>query len=249
MGEENQQSAISGQPSAGSGLLDLAAPERSAVVRFREKKAIHVFRRLTMEDWLSFYSGMQHEELQTGALSKTSTRLHETIAALWEAVVLRVEGYKAGADWKERMPLAHKLAAVLVLRQVNAANSGNPFDLESDQRLITLEATWNSVFHGELVHVFKDPSQEDQLEWNRSISSFYRVRGSRGRESRIRFPVNFGKLCRLYDQLILEVRGYAFTGTIQTAMDALHKEVAIGALFQPVEQEPETALEAEIKAA
>jgi len=213
-------------------LLDLDCAERRATVRFAGRSATHIFRPLTLEDWLRYFTTLAVEYISTSDEMITQSHEQEAADALWQEAILRVEGYQ-GDDWKGRMPLSHKVAALAGLQQVLATDAGDPFDLAPDSRLVRLEAAWNGEIHEGLGHRFRLPSSEDARDYRRLNVSFIRSRGRRDQALRIKACVRLGELCRLYDALILETEGYS--GDYPKRPDPLHKMAAITALFEPPE--------------
>lgn len=214
--------------------LDLEVPERSAIVRFAGKEATHYFRPLTLADWLAYFTRLSTEFITSGEEMTSESDQGEASEALWNSAVLRVEGY-TGADWRERMPVSHKVAAVTALQQVLAIDAGNPFDLEPDSRTVHLEAAWNGAIFDELLHRFRLPNAQDQKDYRRLNVSFIRSRGRRDQNTtRIKACVRIGELCRLWDALSIGIEGYQGG---KFSMDPLHKMAAVAALFEPPESE------------
>ena len=222
-------------------VLDLAAPQRTVRLKFGSRTARHVFRRLRCEDWLEFVKAARTEMVFDRSGWTQESHADAASIALWNRAVLRVEGYKVGPkgtsdDWKQKMPAHHKIAAVGLLQEVAVVPSeddGNPdFDLEADRRTVTLEAAWNERVH-RLQHIFRLPGQEHTLRYRRTMAEFFRKSGQRQKKTtRVLVPARLTSLVALYDALILSTTGYT-NAHGPADMDALHKQAAVLALFEP----------------
>ena len=221
--------------------LDLAAPQRTVRLKFGSRTARHVFRRLRCEDWLEFIKAARTEMIFDRTGWTQESHADAACIALWNRAVLRVEGYKVGPkgtsdDWKEKMPAHHKIAAVGLLQEVAVVPSeddeNQDFDLEADRRTVTLEAAWNERVHKRLDHLFHIPRQQDVLEYRRTLAESYRQQRPRAGAIHVQFPPRLKQMVALYDRLIDEVRGYTGLNSPRD-MDALHKQAAVLALFEP----------------
>jgi hypothetical protein len=164
--------------------------------------------------------------------------LHEEMAAadvLWRRIILRVEGYEACEDWRDKIPLSHRRAAILPLTQVVSAaeregDPDAPFQLAVDR--IEVELLAAPDYEG-LAHVFRFPNPQDEMEFDRIRSAAVWVRGT----TRSAFPAKLAAYVKLYDRLIIEVRNYTLNGEIPSReqavqlMDAMHKQIALIGLF------------------
>ena len=220
--------------------LNLAALERTVRLKFGGKTARHIFRRLTFSDWWGFLKDSRSEMILQGDSWSHQSRTDEAAIALWDRAIVRVEGYRAGEDWKRKMPATHKIAAVGLLQEVAAVPSSeeDDLDLEADRRTVTLEVAWNGEVYPSLRHVFRVPEQEDTLSYRRLMAEFFRKSSRRESKSttRVVVPVRLSGLVKLYDRLIEEVEGY--TGfRAPREMDPLHKQAAVLALFEPPQEE------------
>ena len=219
-------------------LLDLSSPERIVRLKFGQRSALHVFRRLTLEDWLGYLKLCPTELVAEGDAWTPESNAPQAADWLWSRAVTRLEGYKAGEDWKQKMPLAHKLAAVTLLQEVYLSETHNdPFEIEAESRTVVLEAAWNLQRYENLVHRFRLPWQDEAYRYRRLTVQWYRQRGQRQQGMRIRMALALRPLCDLYDQLIEAAEGYAWpSGTdVRGTMDPLHKSAAISVVFEPPE--------------
>lgn len=144
--------------------------------------------------------------------------------------------------WHGKVPLFHKMAAIELLAQVFVAE---PEQLEGlycfdpQQMEVHLVAARGGEERDGLVHVLRRPTARQQKEFSRIVSTAIYVRGSRTGKSLL--PSRLRELSRFYDELLMDVRGYALNGAPATRqdalrhMDALHKQTAVSALFAPEE--------------
>ncbi len=234
------QGAGAGENVPKSSELNLAALERTVRLKFGGKTARHIFRRLTFSDWWGFLKDSRTEMILQGDSWSHESRTDEAAIALWDRAIVRVEGYRVGEDWKEKMPASHKIAAVGLLQEVVAVPSSeeDDLDLEADRRTVTLKAAWNGqVFH-RLQHIFRVPEQEQTLTYRRLMAEFFRKSSRRQSTTRVVVPVRLSGLVKLYDRLIEEAEGY--TGfRAPREMDPLHKQAAVLALFDSPQEESE----------
>lgn len=227
----------------------------------RPLRVTHFFRPPALEDWLAYDRALKltiREGLPAQAGADEASVFHsqaaEAAALLWQRTIRRAEGYgrKAGLataearpgappDWWELIPLEHKQQAVrgLALVEVEPARNDELYPLDLETREVRLRAHRNGRWSAGLTHCFRRPTTEDELAYRRILSELYVLRGS----GETRVPPRLGALVRLYDRLILRVEGYARQGvalegtapearaTLVAAMDALHKRVAMEALF------------------
>lgn len=242
MDQPNALTMPAPQP-ATDGLLDLSAPERSVRVREAGRVGRHIFRPLALSDWLRYLADLKTEFVYEEDSVLPVNRSEEAAVALWDGAVLRVEGYHCGDDWKERMPVGHKAAAVNLLQEVYVTESADPFDLQAEGHSVVLEAAWNESVYERLVHRFRLPAAAEELSFRRLQIRFYRMTGQRGGVTRVRVPAKLKELCQLYDAMILSTEGYAGFRSPKD-MDPLHKQAAVTALFTPPERSPAGETEA-----
>ena len=151
-------------------------------------------------------------------------------------------------DWQSKVPLLHKMAAVQLLAQVFPADTEETeaYHFNPDQVEVSLIAARGGHTFPDLVHILRRPTVRQQKEFSRIVSTALYVRGSRTEKSLL--PSRLREMTRFYDDLVVAVRGYSVHGKHAThddaihAMDALHKQTAIAALFNF--EEPDDAEEA-----
>ena len=213
---------------------------------------LHFLRPPGFEDWRDYERNLrgciESVESDGEEALRFDARSMEAAAALYDGIVRRTEGYRAGEAGNnvpaEKIPLGHKemvvrgLAAVAPAADVPVDADLPPaaFSLDSDTVEVALEASRNGSKHQNLVHVFRPPSAADTIEFSRVTSQALYVRGSKALKSIL--PSRLPGLVALYDKLIGQVRGYAVAGNpltdhaaIVKQMDPLHKKVAVQALF------------------
>jgi hypothetical protein len=235
-------------------LLRLDAAERSVAWRNSQgQRRIHVFQRITQDLWNGYFARMLFE---TDATSRT---IDLNSAALWlyGQAIQRVQGYVMKGDvdlctlpnWKERIPMGHRLQAVNLLASVSRSVDG-PTEIEPDCEIVSLDAAWNLADDGGmqkfvgLLHRFSIPTTEQMMRFSRETSRSLVVGGSRSGKTihAIRQKV----LLSLYDDLIQSVDGYEAgglplrEGALKIEMDAFHKIAAAGALFSNAGEEEQT---------
>jgi hypothetical protein len=140
-------------------------------------------------------------------------------------------------EWKSKVPLVHKMAAVILLAQVSvtASEETETYHFDPDQTEISLDAARGGREYSGLVHTLKRPTVRQQKEFSRVVSTALYVRGSRTEKSLL--PSRLREMTRFYDELVVGAHGYSANGAEATRedaikyMDALHKQTAISALF------------------
>ena len=144
--------------------------------------------------------------------------------------------------WREKVPLFHKMAAIELLAQVFVAGPEQvegSYYFDPQQMDVHLVAARDGQEYNGLVHMLRRPTARQQKEFSRTVSTAIYVRGSRTGKSLL--PSRLRELARFYDELLLEVSGYALNGAPAARedalryMDALHKQTAVSALFTPEE--------------
>ncbi len=153
-------------------------------------------------------------------------------------------------EWREKVDVLHKIAAVRLLAQVypeelpepepgeagdEGLDAAKQYCFDPDRVEVRLVAARGGAECDGLVHVLRRPTAREQKEFSRVASSALYVRGSRAEKSLL--PSRLREFVRFYDSLIQEVRGYTAQGLSATRddavhhMDALHKQTAVSALF------------------
>lgn len=215
--------------------FQLRPPEIPASITFREggrkHRVTHFFRPPEFPDWLEYERLLNSSVEVAGGYTRFDQARADASEALWDRVILRVDGYcirssdvpRSESDegsafselpdaypeaWKEKVPLLHKMAAVALLAQVTTANSENleTYSFDPDQTEVPLEAARGGRKYQGLVHVLKRPTVRQQKEFSRVVSSALYVRGSRTEKSLL--PSRLKELVKFYDELILEAKGY-----------------------------------------
>jgi len=204
----------------------------------------YYFRRLTDKDWATYYAGIINRTLQTDGHRERVYEAEAASIALVESTLTRVEGFGdvAAVDhWQAAIPLRHRTALGMVLRNVGASanlvKEAAPFGTEE----VTLAAVWpldgKSFLYDGLIHRFKHISP-DQLKRFNYESARVRVEGD-GENAVSSYPSRQLIAMRLYDDLIESVDGYAISGhalkgveAIRAEMDGAHKAAAVLQLFE-----------------
>ncbi len=240
-------------------LFELAPEEIEVCLRLARNgerfQLLHFVRPPAFEDWLDYERNLrgciESVESEGEEALRFDARTLEAAASLYDRIIRRTEGYRAGektiAVPVEKIPLDHKEMVVRGLANVAPAavppsSQAEPdlppaaFSLDSEAIEVTLEAGRNGNTHRNLVHVFRPPTAAETIEFSRVSSHALYVRGSKTLKSIL--PSRLPGLVALYDKLIEQVRGYAVDGApvtdravIAKQMDPLHKKVALQNLF------------------
>lgn len=246
---ETAQQQTSSAPGTGeksfAPAFDLGLEESSVTLNVNGLKLTHVFRPAT------------HQELaahQDAIVLRTKTRDGKTIEsefdtteadyALWQALVVRVEGYQTRAlgdiaqldQWKSKVPAAHQLSAVQALYRLEVAPAGEAPRYFDEALTVALTVIQNRK-QIRVEHHFRDATTSELKEWRR-IHAAPREVNRRGFIVSD-YGVKLGELTKLYDALIQSVSGYGFKGNVittaedaQAIMDPIHKKVAITEAFR-----------------
>lgn len=221
----------------------------------------HVFRLPTFEDWVSYNEGTMQVGLSKGRDTvEVSDVLQERDAALWEDLIIRTEGYVVSGkplmdleDWKERIPLPHKLQAVSGFFIFDRSDvpedasliSEETFDLEDSSTSLRFAVIQNFK-KMDIVFYMKTPGTKDHLRFSRITSKMQLVRTKKRGESAIKVPTNLRPFVELFDKLVEKVEGFIFEKKDlmeqkdwQAKLDAFHKRGVVQELFtaQSLEEE------------
>lgn len=236
---------------ADKNLLPLDVPER--VIAFRDERGEmreHVFAppRAKLAEVRAFFQQAHDELLRSGRKPKDGRDLAQPRRALYRALILRTNYKLTGGrplaelpGWIERLPLAHRLAAVNLLTGITRAERAAEIDPEFD--LVELDADWNGATFGAttsfsgLLHRFAPFTEEDLHEFQQRTTRVTQVKGSR--EERFLQAAPEKVMLDFYDQKIHAVEGYAVGGQpladaeqVRAWMDPFHKITALSPLVR-----------------
>ena len=221
----------------------------------------HVFRVPALEDWVDYHKGASQLGLSKGkdTIEMSNVR-QERDQALWERLIVKVEGYlwKGKAiteqkDWKERIPLGHKLEAISGfllsgredVPEEAALIEATGFDLAEGGIEMKFAIFQNGVTERVVFH-FSAPEASDYLRHTRLTSKMQLQRTKQRNVSAIRVPTDIRPFVELFDKLIQKVEGYVFEGkdVMEVAdwkdkIDALQKRMAVQEVFTVSLQEDE----------
>jgi hypothetical protein len=228
-------------------LLPLDTP-RQIALKSPQNTYVYHFRRLHDADWRRYFGAIVNQTVQIDGRRERVFESETASAQLVYAALTRVEGYGdlAGlTDWKLALPLRHRLAAGLVLRNVGALARPQELAPLSELDEVTLDAVWptdgTSTLYGGLVHRFRHISAEQLKRFNYE-SARVQVRGD-GENAVSVYPARQLIAMSLYDELIESVEGYSVSGAplegveaIRQEMDGAHKAAAILQLFDGSEE-------------
>jgi len=167
-------------------------------------------------------------------------------------LILRVGGYKyKGEDvmslenWKDLIPLPHKLEAVRGFTSVwqpdvqteDSLITVDSLDLAEDTQEISLVVLQNGEEH-QLMFKFTAPESEDFVRYNRATSKMQFVKTKQRNVQAIRVPLDITPYIKLFDKLCVSVEGYVYNGedlmkqsNWKDLVDAYHKRIAVSTLF------------------
>jgi hypothetical protein len=221
--------------------LDLDKPRQ---VSLKTKNGTYLWhlRRVSCADWQKFFTSIINQTLQIDGEREQVIESEAAMIELVDRVVDSVEGYgdvSAVPNWKAALPLNHRAAVGLVLRNV-AVEARPDAPQICDLVEISLGATWptdgKSLMFSGLLHRFRHPSS-DQLKRFKFESSRVKVQGT-AENGRSIFPSRQAIAMKMYDDLIESVDGYSIGGqplsgveAICREMDGAHKAAAALALF------------------
>ena len=229
-------------------FIDLAQP-RTIVIRQGARTYRFTVGPIAESRWFKYFDGI------------TSTAERDG-----KSVVQRVDASSAGLELadaviieSESKTLAHRLAVANVLTSAYAVSEDVPEAHAAGSEAIRLHAVWSAGDgdamrrYKNLVHFFDSPTAEQYRRFKREDSRAQIISGSRKGVT-----VYHGAqktLAALYDELILNVAGYAVNGTalggsddagrdqIRRHMDTYHKVAAAVQLFAPANVEIEDEID------
>lgn len=222
--------------------IDLGAP-RVIAIRHGQQIFEYTLPPIAHELWLKYFDGIVSTAEREG-----------------KEIVQHVDASSAGLELVEkllptdgtaRIPMAHKLAIVNVLTSAYVPDG----DMRGFGE-IPLVAIWSAGEnktmrrHKNLLHVFEEPTAEQNRRYRRDDSRSQIIGGSRKGTTVYRGAQR--TLAALYDELVVSVAGYAFNGValegrdqIARCMDTFHKVAAMVQLFAPASVEIEDEVEDE----
>lgn len=228
-------------------LFPLAVEELTASMKLQGRELLHRFDPIRFEDWAEFermnYVVSESDDKEVTAEDFTV----EAVEWLWGKAIRAIEGYgeQLPTDWRERLPIQHKEAAIGLLAQVAVDEDAEPHFFGAD-RVVVLEAARNGVVHKGLRHCFLHPKTSDVKAARRALlrESAVRVGGVRGsggsRKSQSVVRSSLERIAAVYDELIVRVEGYESgdgpldlvgdASKVARLMDPLHKKTALRAL-------------------
>lgn len=244
------------QQQATQPLFDLGVEESHVTLNVNGLKLTHVFRPATTQELTAHQDAIVlRTKTRDGKTIESEFDTTEADYALWQALIVRVEGYihsRLGDlgkldKWREMVPPAHQLSAVQALYRIEAADrppldkGGLQGGLSSggffDQALTVALTAIQNRKQIRVEHHFRDATTSELKEWRR-IHAAPREINKRGFIVSD-YGVKLGDMVKLYDTMIVSVSGYAFKGAvIQTTedaraiVDAIHKKVAITEAFR-----------------
>lgn len=240
--------------------FDLAA-NRIILLEDRNRVYALTCRRITEEDWRSYFSSIVVTAEQEGKSRINTIDVSSPRLALAESVLTGATGYKVadGSEltqipgWQKKIPLAHRLRLGETVADVRPSQQDEEFTIYPEGEVVLLDATFSAVPTADeyglvylamrrligLKHVLRTPTEEQHRRYTREASRSKVVGGSRTGKTIYQGAQLL--LAQLYDDLIVSVEGYSVGETPLTVdraaivreMDMLHKVIAAQELFQP----------------
>lgn len=233
-----------GTPEQGSNLenlLPLDRPELEVQVVTGQIVLLHVFRRITQADWEVFFGCGAETDGDDEAEGMDVKAL-----TLYRRAILRVEGYGTESgrspetlpDWPECIPREDRLAAIYLLHKVFWRFVPISFTIEKNS--VSFEIMSSDGNPGAMsryfsvAHHFRPPTGKHRERF--LLARGYGPGAMHGDAGESAIP----GLVSLYDELIEGISGYSVSGCelcsreeIAREMDAYHKLIAVGVLFEP----------------
>jgi hypothetical protein len=229
--------------------LPLDAP-RMVELKDRNQDFRLFFRPITAADWKKFFESVVVESETINGNSVQSVEWNAGLVELVMATLNKATGYKtrdgrelqeATEDWRNKIPIGHRLQAGNILQRVEQQKDEGPLVFDPEAETVTLKAMWGTEADGMreysgLVHRFKPATIEQQKRVFRARSQSIVVGGSR--TGKTIYANRRDVLLGIYDENIVGVDGYSVRGDnftdldqVRLQMDASHKVMAAEALF------------------
>jgi hypothetical protein len=207
-------------------------------------------RRAEEKEWLDYFDGIVISAEQKGREVTRETDSTAPALALLEKLMAKPVGYgdeaAATTGWQSKLPLAHRLAYVNMLLNVEAIDGPDDAPFIFDRESVFLRCLWTADDQGRMGeritrHILSTPTAEHVHRYMRQISRSKVVGGSRG--GKTFYSGAQRVLVEIYDELIVGFDGYQVNGMRDDKdlavrwMDARHKVAAAARLFAPAETE------------
>lgn len=216
-------------------LLPLDAERTVTIPRGPHLITYHL-RRVTEDDWRKYSSGIAAYTERRGSAEVEVYDANTAKTDLVSDCIITIDGcseeFLSLPNWRELISLPHTIRVADALLNVDEA--ANPAGLVPGAIFvdICLRSTWNGVRYNSLVHRFAAPSKVHLRRYFKAASRTRRI-GSKNL-----WPNAFNAILALYDELIIEVEGYAIAGRplraaeeIIQEMDSRHKACALNRLM------------------
>jgi hypothetical protein len=244
MSEETQSSSTGPAKVRGNfEFIDLALP-RIIVIRQGERTYRFTVKPISEALWFKYFEGIVSTSEREG--KKVTQHVDTQSAGLELADAVIVES--------ESKTLAHRLAVANVLTAAYAVDEDVPEAHDAGREVVRIHAVWSAGENGQmrryknLVHWLESPTAEQYRRYRRDDSRAQIVSGSR--KGTTIYHGAQRTLAALYDELVVNVAGYAVNGVaimgrdeIVRAMDAYHKVAAVAQLFSAASVEIEDEIE------
>jgi hypothetical protein len=217
-----------------SDFIDLALP-RTIVVRQGARPQTFTVRPIPEPEWFKYFDGIVSTAVRDGNEVVQHTDAQSAGLALADSVIVMGDSKSMAA----RLAVANVLTATYVPSDEECA-----FQVDNGPAAVRLWSVWTASDAGKmrrfknLVHWFDEPTAEQYRRYRRDDTRAQVIGGSRKGTTVYRGAQR--TLAALYDELILNVVGYAANGDaldgrdeIARHMDTYHKVSAALALFAP----------------
>ncbi len=224
------------------------------IIAITDRKRVYLLTvaRILEKQWFAYFEGIVSASENQGGKRIDSFDSSSARLKLVEDCLITASGYALPADvaqiellpnWKDQIPLSHRLGAANTLLSVAVSEPSEDEQIALGQESVYLDALWAAApdgtmtkFHG-LRHNFKTPTAEQQRRLSRDSSRSRVVGGSRN--GKTLWLGAQATLAALYDELIVSVDGYTVNGQVPDReqivafMDTYHKVAAVDVLFAP----------------
>jgi len=215
----------------------------------------HFFRLPTLQDWERYFRGTSQLGLSRGkGTLELSASIEERQLELWNALIIRVEGYSVGGEplmekenWRDLIPVDHKnnaLNGFITAWVPDEEVEDDVLDLGATTVDVVLHVLHNpkdepdKVLPAELRFIFDSPDAADYKTHSKMQGRMRLTRTKERNVSSISVPTDIKPFVKLFDKLISRVEGYECQGedlmkqeNWKEHVDAFHKREAVNQLF------------------
>lgn len=220
----------------------LVAMER--VANRKRYRIAHIFHPVMDEEYFEYAKRKRVVQKISGKDDVQITSEDQNLRAsawLWDKLIIERQGYVASENWRERVSIQEKDAAIRGLlgvaidetdESIVDAEEGELLDDSQEEQEIVVPL--DALYHSQIVdtfHHFAPPSARDVEDFNRINSRSMSIGGRVGgilksmTSTEVRVVSQAKALAKLYDRLIEKTEGY------RGRVPAYHKEAAVAEVF------------------